>query len=657
MKKRFLLLSLFFITYDFDGEVKLKYDYPIRPVNFWNVKIEDGFWRPKLETNRKVTIPYLFRMNEETGRVDNFRIAGGLKKGKHTGKRYNDSDVFKAIESACYSLKASPDPELKRQIDELIEIIGKAQEPDGYLFTARTIDPQNPADGSGKERWSNLLVSHELYNLGHLYEAALAHFQATSEKTLLNIALKSANLLLNTFGPDKLRGFPGHQEIEIGLAKLYRVTGNEDYLKLAKFFLDERGHYHGGEIYPEVSPFRIYNLREYCQNHKPVLEQDEAVGHAVRATYMYSGMIDVGVLGGWMEYAKTSKRLWENVVGKKIYLTGGIGSKGEYEAFGANYELPNEDAYAETCASVGNALWNYKLLQLEGDGKYIDVFERIIYNGLLSGVSLSGDRFFYQNPLASKGDYERSSWFQVACCPANVARFLAQFPQFIYAFSDNEIFINLFVSSRADFEFENRKIEIYQGTNYPWEGSVKIGVNPSEKMKFTLCVRIPGWVLGNPIPGDLYRYFDQKKGNVSAKLNGRNISLDLEKGFLKIKRQWKRGDILDIYFPMPVRRVLAYDNVVEDRGKVAVERGPIVFCAEGVDNGGNAIRLELPDSSELRCYFKKDLLGGVSVIEGKGALMDEKGNEIKEQKITLIPYFLWANRGSNKMSVWLFRKK
>lgn len=657
MKKGFLLFFSFSLIYNFAEEIKLKYEYPIRPVNFWEVNVEDNFWKPKLDINRKITIPYLFRRNEETGRVDNFRIAGGLKKGKHTGKRYNDSDVFKAIESACYSLKIHPDPELKRQIDELIEIIGKAQEPDGYLFTARTIDPQNPADGSGKERWSNLLVSHELYNLGHLYEAGVAHFQATGERTLLNIALKSANLLLKTFGPDKLRGFPGHQEIEIGLAKLYKVTGNFDFLKLAKFFLDERGHYHGGEIYPEDSPFRIYNLREYCQNHKPVLEQDEAVGHAVRATYMYSGMIDVGVLGGWREYVKVSQKLWENVVGRKIYLTGGIGSKGEYEAFGANYELPNEDAYAETCASVGNALWNYRLFQVEGDGKYLDVFERIIYNGLLSGVSLSGDKFFYQNPLASKGGYERSSWFQVACCPANISRFLAQFPQFIYAFSNDEIFINLFVRSKANFEFKNHKIEIYQETDYPWDGHVKIWVNPSEKMEFTLCVRIPGWALGKLIPSDLYSYLDEKRENISVKLNGKIIPVNPEKGFLRIKRKWKKGDILEINLPMHVRRVLAHENVEEDRGKVAVERGPVVFCAEGVDNDGNAIKLGLPDNSELKCSFKKDLLGGVSVIEGQGFILDEKGNAVKEQKIFLVPYFSWANRGANEMSVWLYRKK
>lgn len=656
MKKLFLFFSFLSLTLSYASEIRSKNDYPIKMVNFWEAEIEDEFWKQRLEVNRKVTIPYLFKMNEETGRVDNFRIAGSLKKGKHSGKRYNDSDVFKAIEAACHSLKLFPNPELKKKIDELIFIIGKAQEPDGYIFTARTIDPDNPALGSGKERWSNILVSHELYNMGHLYEAAVAHFQATGEKSLLNIAIKNAELLLKTFGPDKKRAFPGHQEIEIGLVKLYRVTGNENYLKLAKFFLDERGYYHGGELYPEDSPFRIYNLREYCQNHKPVLEQEEAVGHAVRATYMYSGMLDVGVMGGWMKYAEASKKLWENVMGKKIYLTGGIGSKGEYEAFGENYELPNEDAYAETCASVGNILWNQRLFQLEGDGKYIDIMERIIYNGFLSGVSLSGDKFFYQNPLASRGDLERSSWFEVACCPANLARLLASFPQFIYAISDEGIFINLFVSSRANFKFKDCNIELFQKTNYPWEGYVKIGINPSTEKEFKIYIRIPGWALGNPVPTELYCYLDKKDEKVSVKLNGKIIPLSLEKGYLQIKRRWKKEDSIEVQFPMPIRRVLAHENVIENRGKVAIERGPIVFCAEGVDNSGNALKLAIADSSELRSYFIKELLGGVTVIEGNGFLLDERGNKIKKQKIFLIPYFAWANRGKAEMAVWLFRK-
>lgn len=631
-------------------------DFPTQPVNYWEVKVTDDFWAPRMETNRLVTIPYLFRMNEETGRVDNFRIAAGLKAGQHTGKRYNDSDIYKAIEAAAYTLKTNPDPKLKKQIDDLVAIIGQAQEPDGYLFTARTIDPENPAAGAGQERWSNLRVSHELYNLGHLYEAAVAYYQATGEKNLLDLAIKSADLLVKTFGPDKRRAFPGHQEVEIGLAKLYRVTGREDYLNLAKFFLDERGHYHGGEVYPRSSPFYIYNSEEYLQNHRPVLEQTEAVGHSVRAAYMYNAMLEVAALGGWSEYATASQKIWENTVNKKLYLTGGIGSAGEYEAFGADYELPNEQAYAETCAAVGNAFWNQRLFQYEGDGQYIDLLERIIYNGLLSGVGLSGDKFFYQNPLASKGKYERSSWFEVACCPANAARFLATFPGYIYAHSADEVFINLFVKSRANFAFSQTELEIVQEGRYPWFGSIQIGINPKRVREFTVCLRIPGWAQNRPLPGDLYNYHDSQAGQVVVKLNRKPVPVAVDRGYLRLKRKWKMGDVMEVLFPLEIKRVIANEQVKEDRGKVAVERGPVLYCAEGQDNGGTALNLALPDSSRLQAWYRSDLLGGVGVITGSGLAVDGQGGESRKQNLFLIPYCVWANRGPWEMTVWLIRK-
>jgi len=631
-------------------------DFPTQPVNYWEVKVTDDFWAPRMETNRLVTIPYLFRMNEETGRVDNFRIAAGLKAGQHTGKRYNDSDIYKAIEAAAYTLKTNPDPKLKQQIDDLVAIIGQAQEPDGYLFTARTIDPENPAAGAGQERWSNLRVSHELYNLGHLYEAAVAYYQATGEKNLLDLAIKSADLLVKTFGPDKRRAFPGHQEVEIGLAKLYRVTGREDYLNLAKFFLDERGHYHGGEVYPRSSPFYIYNSEEYLQNHRPVLEQTEAVGHSVRAAYMYNAMLEIAALGGWPEYATASQKIWENTVNKKLYLTGGIGSAGEYEAFGADYELPNEQAYAETCAAVGNAFWNQRLFQYEGDGQYIDLLERIIYNGLLSGVGLSGDKFFYQNPLASKGKYERSSWFEVACCPANAARFLATFPGYIYAHSADEVFINLFVKSRANFAFSQTELEIVQEGRYPWFGSIQIGINPKRVREFTVCLRIPGWAQNRPLPGDLYNYHDSQAGQVVVKLNRKPVPVAVDRGYLRLKRKWKMGDVMEVLFPLEIKRVIANEQVKEDRGKVAVERGPVLYCAEGQDNGGTALNLALPDSSRLQAWYRSDLLGGVGVITGSGLAVDGQGGESRKQNLFLIPYCVWANRGPWEMTVWLIRK-
>jgi len=637
----------------------LKQDYPIQPVDFTQVKLEDQFWAPRLKINRTVTIPYLFKLDEETGRTDNFRIAAGLKKGKHTGKRYNDSDVFKAMEAAAYSLRAYPDQELRDKLDELVSVVGKAQEPDGYLFTTRTIDPTNPAPGAGAERWSNLRVSHELYNVGHMYEAAVAHYITTGERRFLDIALKNADLLVRTFGPGRRRAFPGHQEIEIGLGKLYRVTGNREYLDLARFFLDERGHYHGGEAYPAGSPFVIYNSEEYLQNHRPVLEQTEAVGHAVRATYMYSGMADVSALGGWPEYAAAAGRLWENVVGTKLYITGGIGSAGEYEAFGADYELPNAQAYAETCASVGNALWNQRLFELYGDAKYIDVLERILYNGLISGVSLSGERFFYQNPLESAGKYERSAWFEVACCPANIARFLPTLPGYLYATHGDSLYINLFAAGAAKIKLATRSVELVQETKYPWEGTVRILVNARPAGEFTIRLRIPGWAQNRPVPTDLYRFLDKNEQPVRLWVNRKPVDFKLENGYALLRRKWRANDLIELILPMPNRRVVARELVKEDSGKVALERGPIVFCAEGLDNAGRALNLVLPDSAELEHWYRPDLLGGVAIITAKATAVDMSTDgrvlDKRSHQFMAVPYFAWANRGPGEMRVWLPR--
>ena len=637
----------------------LKQDYPIRPVDFTQVKLEDEFWAPRLKINRAVTIPCLLKLDEETGRTDNFRIAAGLKKGKHTGKRYNDSDVFKAMEAAAYSLRSHPDPDLRNRLDELVAVVGKAQEADGYLYTTRTIDPGNPAPGAGAERWSNLRVSHELYNVGHMYEAAVAHYITTGGRSFLDIALKNADLLVRTFGPAKRRGFPGHQEVEIGLCKLYRVTGKRPYLDLARFFLDERGHYHGGETYPADSPFVIYNSEEYLQNHKPVLEQTEAVGHAVRATYMYSGMADVSALGGWPEYAAAARRLWENVTGKKLYITGGIGSTGDYEAFGADYELPNAQAYAETCASIGNALWNQRLFELSGDAKYIDVLERIIYNGLISGVSLSGERFFYQNPLESAGKYERSAWFEVACCPANVARFLPTLPGYVYATGGDSLYINLFAAGSAKVDLAGRSVELIQETKYPWEGAVKILVNARPGWTFTIRLRIPGWAGNKPVPTDLYRFLDRNEQPVRLWVNRKPVDFKLENGYALLRRKWRSNDLIELILPLPNRRVVAHELVKEDAGKVAIARGPIVFCAEGVDNQGRALNLVLPDSAKLEHWYRPDLLGGVAIITAKAVAVDlSAAGRILDQRpyrFMAVPYFAWANRGPGEMAVWLPR--
>jgi len=635
-------------------------DYPIRPVPFTAVRLTDAFWAPRLETNRTISVPYALRMNEETGRVDNFRKAARLMAGPHKGRRFNDSDVYKAMEAAAYTLRLHPDAGLEKTLDDLIALIAKAQEPDGYLFTTRTNDPAHPAPGSGPERWSNLRVSHELYNVGHMYEAAVAHFQATGKRTFLAIAEKNAALLLRDFGagPGQRRGFPGHQEIEIGLAKLYRATGKRAYLDLAKSFLDERGHYFGGEKHAPDDPFAVYDSDEYMQNHMPVLEQDEAVGHAVRAMYMYSGLADVAALGGFPEYVAAIDRLWLDVAGRKQYLTGGVGARSGSEAFGEAYELPNARAYTETCAAIGNALWNYRLFLLHGEAKYMDVFERVLYNGLLSGVSLTGDRFFYQNPLESAGGYERSPWFEVACCPPNMTRFLPSLPGYVYAVKDETLFVNLFVAGEGRIEIGGRTIAMAQATLYPWDGKVVLTVSPDKAVPFELALRVPGWARGEAMPTDLYRFLDGGAFKPSLVINGEALPLDIKDGYARIRRTWKAGDAVTLELPMPVRRVVANEAVSEDRGRVALQRGPIVYAVEAVDNGDRVFDLVLADSAALDAEFRTDLLRGVVAITGRAlAVSKSRGGKVVETPLPFlaVPYYAWANRGAGQMLVWLPR--
>jgi uncharacterized protein len=635
-------------------------DYPIRPVPFTEVTLTDSFWAPRLETNRTVSVPYALRMNEETGRVDNFRKAAHLMTGPTKGRRFNDSDVYKAMEAAAYTLRLHPDPALTKTLDDLVALIARAQEPDGYLYTTRTADPANPAAGAGPERWSNLRISHELYNVGHMYEAAVAHFQATGRRTFLDIAEKNAALLLRTFGtgPGQRRGFPGHQEIEIGLAKLYRATGRRAYLDLAKFFLDERGHYFGGQRHAPDDPFAVYDSDEYMQNHKPVLEQDQAVGHAVRAMYMYSGMADVAALGGYPGYVAAIDRLWLDVAGRKQYLTGGVGARGGSEAFGEAYELPNAEAYTETCAAIGNALWNYRLFLLHGDSKSMDVFERVLYNGLLSGVSLSGDRFFYQNPLESAGGYERSPWFEVACCPPNMTRFLPSLPGYVYATKGDVVFVNLFIAGSGRVALPDRAVALTQATRYPWDGTVVLTVAPDRPGSFELAVRIPGWARGQAMPTDLYRFLDAPAGEPALKVNGQPVVLDVRDGYARIRRDWKTGDAVELVLPMPVRRVAAHDLVAGDAGRVALQRGPVVFAVEGVDNGGGVFDLVLPDGAPLAAEFRPDLLNGVVIIAGDAVAVSKtaSGKAVEAAKpFQAVPYYSWANRGAGQMLVWLPR--
>lgn len=637
-----------------------KRDYPVKPVPFTAVKVTDSFWAPRIETNRKVTIPFAFQKDEETGRVDNFQRAAKALRGetfenhKPPGYPFDDTDLYKVIEGAAYTLSVHPDPQLEAYLDKMIAIIAAAQEKDGYLYTTRTIDAAKPHPWAGKNRWELETVdSHELYNLGHLYEAAVAHYQATGKRTLLDIALKTANLLDQTFGPGKQVIWPGHQITEMGLAKLYRATGEDRFLNLAKFLLDSRGP--DTVKLPEGTRARN---RTYNQAHMKVVDQTEAVGHAVRATYMYSGMADVAALTGDEAYVKAIDRIWENTVNRKLYITGGIGATGSGEAFGRDYELPNMTAYNETCAAVGNDYWNHRLFLLHADARYIDVMERTLYNGLISGVALDGKTFFYPNPLESNGQHARSPWFGVACCPGNITRFLASVPGYVYGHRGDEVFVNLYMASRGEIKLDSgRKVTLTQDTRYPWNGVVKLFVAPDQPGPLTVHVRIPGWAREEPIPGALYHYSDQSSEKVTLAVNGNSVPLKIDKGYVSIKRSWKAGDVIDLRLPMPVRRVKANDQVLADRGRVAIQRGPIVFAAEWVDNPGNKVRnLMLQPAAQLTPEFKPELLNGVMVVKGRAFAMayDANGKVTRtDQEFTAIPYYAWANRGRGQMLVWI----
>jgi DUF1680 family protein len=627
--------------------IALPRDYAIRAVPLTAVTIDDGFWAPKLEINRTVTIPHILKENDDTGRVANFEKAAGKKSGAYEGRRFNDTDVYKIIEAASYSLALVPDPRLSTKLDELIQLIAESQEKDGYLFPARTIDPQHPAPGVGPERWIYENGSHELYNAGHLYEAAVAHFEATGKRTLLDVAIKNADLVCRTFGPNGRHAVSGHEEVELALVKLYRATGNATYLQTAQWLVAERGKPHPDmPPYPDKA-FEMYNDRAYKQDQAPVVEQNRAVGHAVRAMYLYAAVTDVAALSNNDAFAKAADRLWQDVVTKRLYLTGGVGARGTTESFGDDYELPNLRAYTETCASVGNDLWNQRMFLLHGDGTYIDLFERVLYNGVLAGVSLAGNTFFYQNPLESNGRANRTAYFEVACCPANLARMLEQLPGLVYAQTADTIYANLYVGNHADVKLGNRTVKIVEDTRYPWDGDVSLTLDPEGSGAFTIALRIPGWARDQPVPSDLYRFADNAREQPSISVRSRNaeperVTLDVRDGYMRIRRNWKRGDTIHLTLPMPARRIVAHAGVKDDEGKMALQRGPLVYAVEAIDNGGKALDLVVPRDAALRSRFRADLLNGVEVITGEG-----------NRPFVAIPYYAWNNRGQGEMAVWI----
>lgn len=616
------------------------------------VSVDDGFWKGIIERNRTVSIPYAFGKCEETGRIDNFAIAGGLKKGKHSGERYNDSDVFKIIEGACYSLIETPDPALCSYVDSLVTLIAAAQEDDGYLYTTRTIDPVNMAPGAGRERWTDERVSHELYNVGHMYEAAVAHFMATGSNTLLNVALRNAELVASEFGWGLREIAPGHQEIEIGLIRLWELIGNNRWLELARFFIDVRGRQEKYLRHPAKSRFEVYNDSVYLQMHLPVLEHTEAVGHAVRGAYMYTAMADLSRATGDDRYLEASERIWEDVTGGKIYITGGIGSKEYGEAFGEAFNLPNMTAYTETCASVANVFWNHRLYSAKGDARYLDLLEWTLYNGLISGIGQDGCSFYFPNPLESDGRFERAGWFECSCCPGNVIRLLPALKQYIWSETATGINLNLFIGSTVRLKTPSGEAELNVLTAYPWSGNVKVTVNPAAgSAAFSIGVQMPGWTGEAPIEGGLYRYVTPAAGKVGLKVNGRRVKTQVRKGFAVIDRKWERGDVLEIALPIEPRFIAARDEVTEDRGRVAFGAGPLVYCLEEADNG--PVREVTVDPGKKPAYtFEQGLMGGTGTLTFTVTGPDGIGRMAKA-----VPFYSWANRGRGEMTVWIKTKK
>ena len=671
-----------------------KNGYPITPAPFTSVKVEaNSFWGQRLEASRKVTIPLAFSKCESEGRYTNFsnaaeRMKDSTKWFKVAGRgfSFDDTDPYKTIEGASYILQTYPDEKLKLYIDCVLAVIASAQEPDGYLYTARTQNPEEPHHWAGPTRWSKVEdLSHEFYNLGHMAESAVAHYQATGERTFLDIATRYADCIIREVGdqPGQACVVPGHQIAEMALCRLYLATGEQKYLDQAKFFLDYRGK----------TSFR----HEYSQSHKPVVEQDEAVGHAVRAAYMYAGMADVAALTGDSAYINAIDAIWDNIVGKKLYITGGIGATHNGEAFGPNYYLPNMSAYCETCAAIGNVYVNHRLFLLHGESKYYDVLERTLYNGLLSGVSLDGGKFFYPNPLESAGQHERQAWFGCACCPSNICRFIPSLPGYVYAVKERDVYVNLFLGNSATLDVDGKEVALTQTTDYPYGDSIRIKIDENRCGEFTMKIRIPGWADSAPVPGDLYAYTIRGEGGfkyqinagIQGTMNGMSAGTDIRTrgcshtsrktkvqvtpdGYLNITRKWKKGDEVTICFEMKPRMVLAHENVEADRGLVAIERGPIVYCAEWADNEGIDIKSVAISPEAKFTLGKRDLSTFIPEerkaqlttwstqyittlsTEAQVAIPDAKGeSQYEKVRLTLTPYYTWAHRGRGDMKVWL----
>jgi hypothetical protein len=611
-------------------------DYPITPVDFTHVKLQDGFWKEWVSTVIQKTIPFSFQKCEETGRIDNFIFAGGIREGKFQGRYgFNDSDLFKIMEGASYSLMLGEDPDMEAYLDSLVYYISEAQEEDGYLYTAWILRANEYIDFSccsyhEDGQWIGTSESsHEFYNVGHMYEAAVAHYLATGKPTFLEVAIRNADLVYDVCINQGHHYVPGHQEIEIGLAKLYRVTGDERYIQLAKHLLDIRA---------DVVDF------EYSQAHLPVTDQREAVGHAVRANYMYSAMADVAALTGDSAYLEAIGKIWENVAEKKLSITGGVGASHHGEAYGENYELPNHP-YNETCAAIANVYWNHRMFLLHGDSKYMDVLERTLYNGLISGLSLEGTLFFYPNTLQHDGENPfnqgvngRSPWFNCSCCPSNLSRFIPSVAGYAYATRGENIYVNLFMNSEVTIQTPKDQLILSQQSNYPWEGQVRLEILNSKPADATICIRIPGWAQNRPVPSDLFSFTDRQEQDFSLKVNGKQIKTMPVNGYVSLQGRWKEGDVIELNLPMEARIITANDKVDQKAGLSAVQYGPVIYCAEEVDNQVDVLDARITSNSDFKEHYHPELLGGVNMLEGEG--------------LRLIPYYAWANRDIGKMKVW-----
>jgi len=637
--KKFLFAFSFATAISCQEKIQEEAPTKLEAHSFSEIKITDSFWKPKLEKVAKSALPAsIFQTEENTGRIRNFEKVARKQGEAHEGIYYDDSDVYKALEAIAYSLQNIPDPDLEKKADDWISKIAAAQEPDGYINTYYSL--------TGLEnRWSDM-EKHEAYCAGHLMEAGVAYYQATGKRQLLEVATRMADHIDHEFRQANKPWVTGHEEIELALVKLYKVTGEQRYLELADWFLDQRGRGHGKGA--------IWDKKEwgpaYAQDGVPVKEQKEITGHAVRAMYLYTGAADVAVAKNDPGYMNAMKTVWEDVVHRNMYVTGGIGSSGSNEGFSLDFDLPNENAYSETCASVGMVFWNQRMNLLEGNSQYIDVLERSLYNAALDGLSLTGDHFFYGNPLASSGQHSRREWFGTACCPSNISRLVASVGDYIYAKNNKGIWLNLFIGNETEFEIKGNKIPVKVDSNFPWDGKVEISISPPTETEFDFHLRVPGWITEEPVPGKLYSFVSDEKPEFTLLINGEPANYSLENGYAVISRTWNKGDQITYELPLEVRELQARPEVAADQGRVAIQRGPIVYCIEGADNDGKVLNLVMASNPDFQ-------LKDFQILDQKVKAIEFKAEENGKSKTALaIPYYTWANRGKNEMEVWIAKK-